>query len=148
MWKRFNKFLLEWKPIHLCWWFIKHGYPIPKYFIGAASAPTVTDSAATNVTPNAATGNGNVTSDGGASVTARGFVYSVTTVNADPLIGGAGVTTTVVSGTTGVFTGQMIPLNRNVGYSYKAYATNSKGTGYGTVQTFTTLASKGLFALA
>lgn len=29
-----EKTLLEWKPIHLCWWFRKHNLPIPKYFIG------------------------------------------------------------------------------------------------------------------
>lgn len=30
------KYILEtWKPIHLCWWFKKHGWKIPKYFIGA-----------------------------------------------------------------------------------------------------------------
>jgi len=31
-----EKFLLKWKPIHLCWWFKKYGCKIPKYFIGAA----------------------------------------------------------------------------------------------------------------
>ena len=30
-----EKILLNWKPIHLCWWFRKHGWKIPKYFIGA-----------------------------------------------------------------------------------------------------------------
>lgn len=32
-----NKFLQKlknWKPIHLCWWFRKHGWKIPKYLIG------------------------------------------------------------------------------------------------------------------
>ncbi len=113
----------------------------------AASAPTVTDSAATNVVPNAATGNGNVTSDGGASITERGFVHSITSVNADPLIAGTGVTKTIIAGTTGAYTGQLASLIKSTGYSYKAYATNSKGTGYGTVQTFTTSSTKPLFAI-
>ena len=26
-----------WKPIHLCWWFEKHGLPIPPYLIGASA---------------------------------------------------------------------------------------------------------------
>jgi hypothetical protein len=28
--------LKTWKPIHLCWWFEKHSWKIPKYFIGGA----------------------------------------------------------------------------------------------------------------
>ena len=24
----------KWKPIHWCWWFEKHGLPIPRYLIG------------------------------------------------------------------------------------------------------------------
>lgn len=32
--------LLKYKPIHLCWWFEKHGLSIPKYFIGAPGSPT------------------------------------------------------------------------------------------------------------
>ena len=42
--------LLEWKPIHLCWWFRKHGWQIPKYFIGinytANLIPTMTSDTA------------------------------------------------------------------------------------------------------
>ena len=33
-----SKWLKEWKPIHLCWWFVKHNLPIPPYFIGTAAA--------------------------------------------------------------------------------------------------------------
>jgi len=32
-----EEFLLQWKPIHLCWWFIKHGLPVPKYFIAKST---------------------------------------------------------------------------------------------------------------
>ena len=35
MLKRFHNWLLNWKPIHLCWLFRKFGWPIPKYLIGA-----------------------------------------------------------------------------------------------------------------
>jgi hypothetical protein len=31
---KFHQWLLNWKPIPLCWWFIKHNKPIPKYLIG------------------------------------------------------------------------------------------------------------------
>jgi hypothetical protein len=130
--------LLTYKPIHLCWWFEKHGYPIPTYFIASGStAPTVTDSAATSIKELSATGNGNVTSDGGATVTQRGFVFSVTSVNSNPLLSGTGVTQINSTGTTGAWSDTLTPLVANTGYSYKAFATNSKGTGYGTVQTFT-----------
>ena len=123
------------------------GKPIPKYFIGGGSTtPSVTTNAATSVLKYKSTGNGNVTSDGGATITARGFVYSVTSVNGTPAIGGTGVTTTTVSGTTGSYTGDLGPsANENLlsstGYSYRAYATNSKGTSYGATQTFTTTAA-------
>ena len=34
-WRKFHDdFLLEWKPIPLCWWFRKNGWKVPKYFIG------------------------------------------------------------------------------------------------------------------
>ena len=33
--KRFKHWFKTWKPIHLCWWFRKHGWKIPKYLIGA-----------------------------------------------------------------------------------------------------------------
>jgi len=35
--KRFKKWFENWKPIHLCWWFRKHGWKIPKYLIGATA---------------------------------------------------------------------------------------------------------------
>jgi len=39
--KRLKTFLETWKPIHLCWWFEKRGWEIPKYFIGGGSKPPV-----------------------------------------------------------------------------------------------------------
>jgi len=35
--ERLKYWLRHWKPIHLCWWFEKHGWKVPKYFIGATS---------------------------------------------------------------------------------------------------------------
>jgi hypothetical protein len=119
---------------------MKRGKPIPKYFIGTpATAPSVTTNAATDVAITTATGNGNITSDGGAAITARGFVFSVKSVNSDPLIGGTGVTNIVEGGTdTGVFSDTLETLEGGTLYTYKAYATNSKGTGYGAATDFTT----------
>ena len=51
--------------------------------------PTVVTNEVSTVTTTSATLSGNVTSDGGAAVTERGFVYGG---NANPAIGGAGVT--------------------------------------------------------
>jgi hypothetical protein len=39
--KRLKTFLETWKPLHLCWWFEKHGWEIPRYFIGGGSKPPV-----------------------------------------------------------------------------------------------------------
>ncbi len=82
---------------------------------------------------------GNVTSEGGASITERGVVYSATATNADPLIDGAGVVKVITTGTTGAFTIPVTGLTQGTGYSYKAYAINSQGTSYTSAGTFTTL---------
>ncbi|MGE0932685.1 hypothetical protein, partial [Peijinzhouia sedimentorum] len=46
------------------------------------TAPTVTTSAASNITATGAMLSGNVTADGGAAITERGFVYSLTSSDA------------------------------------------------------------------
>jgi len=103
-----------------------------------ASAPTVTTSAATSVGSTTATLNGNVSADGGAEVTARGFVYSTT--EATPELGESGVTQSAsASGGTGLIDAALSSLSANTTYSFQAYATNSAGTTYGGVQSFTTL---------
>ena len=104
------------------------------------SAPAVTTPTSASITASSATLGGNVTSDGGVVITERGVVYSVTSVNNNPLIGGASVTKVTSAGTTGVFTINASALTAGTGYSFKAYAINSVGTTYTTpVSTFTTL---------
>jgi FlaG/FlaF family flagellin (archaellin) len=111
-------------------------------FTTSAAAPTIATPTKTSITSTTATLGGHVTKNGGVSLTERGLVYSVTSTNGNPLINGAGVTKLVVSGTsTGVFTGSVTGLTANTAYSFKAYATNSAGTSYTTVATFTTLAA-------
>ena len=39
--KKIFKKLKIWKPIHLCWWFSKHGWKIPKYLIGNPAISTI-----------------------------------------------------------------------------------------------------------
>ncbi|MCX6837318.1 MAG: SUMF1/EgtB/PvdO family nonheme iron enzyme, partial [Verrucomicrobia bacterium] len=101
------------------------------------AAPTVTSPTASSVTTTGATLGGNVTADGGATITERGVVYSVTSTNPNPSIGGVGVSKVAASGNMGVFTVEVTGLALCDGYSYKAYATNSQGTSYSSVGTFT-----------
>jgi uncharacterized protein (TIGR02145 family) len=100
-----------------------------------AALATVTTTAATALTSNSMTTGGNVTSDGGAAVTARGVAYG-TSVN--PTISG----TTTSNGTgTGDFISNLTGLVASTTYYVRAYATNSAGTAYGNEVTFTTLSA-------
>jgi hypothetical protein len=100
--------------------------------------PTVTSPTRTSITATGATLGGNVTDDGGATITERGVVYSVTATNNNPLIGGGGVTKVPAAGTTGAFTAPVTGLASGTVYSYKAYATNIEGTSYTSLATFFT----------
>lgn len=97
--------------------------------------PTVTTTSATSVTESSAVTGGNVTSDGNASVTERGVVYATTqnpTTSNTKVTSGSG---------TGSYTCNLSGLQPNTTYYVRAYATNSKGTAYGTQVTFTTTES-------
>ncbi len=107
-----------------------------EFTISALSAPSVTTSTASGVTDTEATLNGNVTADGGLAVTSRGFEYSTT--NGFGI--GTGTTTTSGSG-TGTFNKALSGLTDNTTYYYKAFATNSQGTTWGSQQSFITLSS-------
>ncbi|WP_159800391.1 T9SS sorting signal type C domain-containing protein [Flavobacterium sp. MK4S-17] len=99
------------------------------------SPPTVVTTTATNIALNTATSGGNVSSDGGAAVTARGVVWGT---SQNPT---TALTTKTTNGTgTGNFTSSLTNLAQNTTYYYRAYATNSEGTSYGTQYSFTTLA--------
>ncbi|MDQ2770477.1 MAG: Ig-like domain-containing protein, partial [Bacteroidota bacterium] len=101
---------------------------------GTLLAPaTVTTAAATSVTTTSAVLGGNVTADGGAAVTERGVVYSTT--NTTPTT----ADTKAANGTgTGTFSATISPLTPGNTYYVRAYATNSVGTSYGAVVSFTT----------
>jgi len=95
--------------------------------------PTVTTTGVTNIAQTTATSGGNVTSDGGATVTARGVCWSTST---SPTITGSHTT----DGTgTGTFVSNLTGLTGGTLYYVRAYATNSAGTSYGNELTFTTL---------
>ncbi len=100
--------------------------------------PTVLTTTATNVGNTGATLGGDVTSNGGATVTARGTVYS--TVAANPTVGGANTSTTTNGTGTGTFSETVSGLTQGTSYNYRAYATNSEGTSYGATMSFSTTA--------
>lgn len=134
-----------WKPIHLCWWFIKYNLPIPKYFIGTNNPPIVTTtSPATSILVTTATCSGNITSIGSASPTIRGVCYSHT--NATPTTTDSKVQETG-SYTVGIFSENLTGLTQSYIYYFRAFATNTTGTAYGAVYSFTTAASPPTVAL-
>ncbi|MFY0628725.1 MAG: gliding motility-associated C-terminal domain-containing protein [Flavobacteriaceae bacterium] len=105
-----------------------------------AKNPSVTTTAASLIEQSLATMAGDVTAEGGSTVIERGVVYALTATNSNPEISGTGVTQVTIGSGTGTFSQSITGLAVNSGYSFKAYATNSQGTSYGSVETFTTLA--------
>ncbi|PZX17834.1 putative secreted protein (Por secretion system target) [Breznakibacter xylanolyticus] len=106
--------------------------------INNLDAPTVSTSTIATFRTTTATLGGNVTATGGATVTGRGVVYAQTNVNANPTIGGTGVTQDTNGNGLGLFSESVSGLTPNTGYSVRAYAINSEGVVYGSVLTFTT----------
>ena len=94
--------------------------------------PTVTTATISYSKPISALGGGEVTSDGGASLSARGLCWSEsenpTTADSQTWEGSS----------TGSFTSFVINLKPNTIYYVRAYATNTSGTAYGNQVTFTT----------
>lgn len=95
--------------------------------------PTVTTADVTDITSSSAKGGGEVTDNGGATVTARGVCWSTspepTTDNAKTTDGNG----------DGAFTSSITGLMPNTKYYVRAYATNSAGTAYGEQIEFATL---------
>jgi hypothetical protein len=85
--------------------------------------PSVVTVSATSVTHVAATVNGNVTSDGGASVTERGILWS----RNNPLPDWSDSILPCGSG-TGAFSGNLKVLSGSTRYFFRAWAKNAQGT--------------------
>lgn len=101
--------------------------------------PFVNTGAITSVTTNSAASGGEVTSSGGAEVTARGICWSTSqnpTTNSNKTTDGTG---------TGQFTSSMYGLSGNTTYYVRAYATNSAGTNYGMQLSFKTVSDAPYF---
>jgi hypothetical protein len=98
----------------------------------SAALPDLTTAAVTSITKTSAAGGGNVTSQGGTPVTARGVCWNVATL---PVI----TDNKTINGTgTGTFTSTLSGLTAGTRYYVRAYATNAGGTAYGDEVNFTT----------
>jgi len=94
--------------------------------------PVLTTEPVTIVTAASATSGGNISSDGNAAVTERGVCWSTSngpTIADSKTSDGTG---------TGQFVSNITGLASNTLYYVRAYATNSAGTAYGNVVSFTT----------
>jgi uncharacterized protein (TIGR03437 family) len=97
------------------------------------SIPVLITDEVKTITQKTAAGGGNVTSDGGAPITSRGICWAT---NPTPIVENS----KTVDGTgKGVFTSSITGLTEGLVYYARAYATNSVGTAYGNVVTFTAL---------
>ena len=112
------------------------GYGNTASFTTLVTKPTVTTTAATQITKNSAITGGDITSNGGGAVTQRGVCWSTAE---NPTISGS--KTSDGSG-SGVFSSSITGLMPITKYYGRAYATNSAGTSYGEQVDFTTLQSE------
>jgi uncharacterized protein (TIGR02145 family) len=98
----------------------------------APTLPVLTTVNVSGISPTGAVSGGNVSTDGGSSVTVRGVCWTTST---NPTVEGSHTT----DGTgTGSFASTITGLTANTPYYVKAYATNSAGTAYGNEVSFTT----------
>ncbi len=96
--------------------------------------PTLTTLPVTEITSNSAKSGGNITDDGGATVTARGVVWST---SENPTVDNNDGKTTDGTG-SGQFTSNITELSAGTTYYVRAYAINNEGTSYGDQKEFTT----------
>lgn len=101
-------------------------------FITSMAPPAVTTASVSNVAAVTATCGGNITYDGGATITARGVCWSTTP---DPDISDPH---TAEGSGAGTFTSAMTNLAPATVYYVRAYASNAAWTVYGEQQTFRT----------
>jgi len=94
--------------------------------------PTVSTNSVIGISATTATSGGDISSDGGSSVTQRGVCYSkygTPTIDSSITSDGTG---------TGIYNSNMTGLTPVTTYYVRAYATNSIGTAYGSLISFTT----------
>lgn len=104
---------------------------------------SITTSSVTDISKTTATCGGNITADGGSSITSRGVVWS--TAQNPTIENNTGKTTDGFG--TGVFTSNLTGLTPNTTYYAKAYAVNATEIQYGDQIAFTTLSESGTHTL-
>ena len=112
-----------------------YGADVPFTTTSSATILTVTTTGISGITQITASGGGNISSDGGATITNRGVCWNTTT---NPTVTNSH---TSDSTGTGIFTSSITGLISGTVYHVRAYATNSVATAYGPDVQFTTTSS-------
>lgn len=111
------------------------GYGMAMSFttLPALTVPIISTGIISFLTSSSAICGGNITNDGGSSITSKGVCWST---SAGPTVGNS----KTMDGTgIGLFTSSITGLSSNITYYIRAYAANSLGTGYGSEISFKTL---------
>ena len=111
----------------------KKGLTRKGQIVTASTSAEINPTTISNITTVSATATGTIVTEGGFSITARGFCWATTT---NPTIENSISTET---GTTGNLTSNLSGLTSGTTYYIRTYATNSSGTAYGNEVSFTTL---------
>jgi len=97
--------------------------------MATTTPPTVVTNNASSITTSSATLNGNVTDDGGETVTSRGFYFGSSVSSLSKYTSGSG---------TGIFSYNATSLLPNTNYYFQAFAENIKGESKGLLVNFKT----------
>ena len=100
--------------------------------LGPSTPPIISTAPVSGIFSTKAASGGSIISDGGAAITSSGICWSTST---NPTIADFSTTNTNLSG---IYTSIMTGLLPNTTYNVRAYATNSVGTTYGNLVSFTT----------
>lgn len=115
-------------------------------YTAASSTPIVDTPTKTGITTTTATLGATVVTNSGSTIDDYGIVYSQTSLNNDPTVGGGSVTkvqknTSIANGTA--FTTNLVGLTAGTQYSFKGYAHTTSGYGYSSpASSFFTLANE------
>lgn len=104
----------------------------------SATVPTLSEVTMSDISETTAKASATIVSDGGASISARGFCYSTT--NQLPTTADQNITS---SDTTPAFTSAITGLSPETTYYVRAYAENAKGIAYSETYTVKTLSVAG-----
>lgn len=109
-----------------------------EYGADSKTIPTVSTTSITTTDGTSAIIGGIVVAEGGTPVSSRGVIYSITSNNANSIISGIGANQVFNGSGTGSFTVTLSNLLPNTNYSVQTFATNSIGTSYGNITSFST----------